>query len=103
MIFKFILKFWWFNNNTGQGSSGVCELVYDRDKRVLQVMKIQHLRNAAAKRDFRKEVKMLTRLSSSCVVRIDGQWALVALSLVWKHNQYHQEIICTRQFQFNMI
>lgn len=56
--------------------------MYDRDKRVLQVMKIQHLRNAAAKRDFRKEVKMLTRLSSSCVVRIDGQWALVALSLV---------------------
>lgn len=58
---------------TGKGSSGVCVLVYDRDKRMLQVMKIQHLRSSGALRNFRKEVKMLTRLSSSSVVRIDGK------------------------------
>ena len=40
-------------------------------KKVYQVMKIQHLKGKKAERDFEKEVKMMSRLSSSNVVRIE--------------------------------
>ena len=58
-------------NDSGEGASGVCILVYDRIRKVHQVMKIQHLKNQRAFRDFKKEVKMMTRLSSPNVVRIE--------------------------------
>ena len=46
-------------------------LVYDTVKKIYQVMKIQHLKGKKAERDFEKEVKMMSRLSSSNVVRIE--------------------------------
>ena len=58
-------------NESGEGASGVCILVYDRIRKIHQVMKIQHLKNQRAVRDFKKEVKMMTRLSSPNVVRIE--------------------------------
>ena len=51
--------------------SGVCVLVYDRIRKVNQVMKIQHLKTAVASKNFHSEIKMMTRLSSPNVVRIE--------------------------------
>ena len=79
---------WFIFDHLGEGSSGVCVKVYDRDRRVFQVMKIQSLKDQNAVRDFRKEIKMLTRLSSPHIVQIEeGIHKFVGKKLFWIQHQ----------------
>ena len=57
--------------NTGEGGSGVCVLVQDRIRKVNQVMKIQFLEDREGIKNFKKEVRMMSKLSSPHVVRIE--------------------------------
>ena len=67
---------------SGEGASGVCVRVHDTMRKVDQVMKIQYLdtfENENAKREFEREVYLMTRLSSPHVVRIEeGKTSWVA-------------------------
>ena len=49
----------------------MCVLVYDTVKKIYQVMKIHELNGPDDKKRFKKEVKMLSRLNSTNLVRIE--------------------------------